>query len=343
MAVVTRQTTLTSGKTGKRGRVVNIVDTGAPYVPNRELYVNTISAPPDRARTFVRGTEAIIALTILIILIIIAIAIALFWYYFIRVPTTTFNGGTVPGTCAAQGDCPANFSCDNGICRGGIGANCGFGGCVSGLVCVDNTCLKQTGQDCTDSDQCKSGICDGICKADPGGECFTVDTSQCTSGTCFNGRCRLGAGVACNSDIECVSNNCFEGFCRGDINQICSADNQCLVPLNCDPPCQPQACVLTIPTCINLDPNSVCDNVGEASNYCIRQIGQSCIRDSQCNAGFSGGGRVCGVLETCANKAGLPCSQSSHCASNICSLGTCACSLDKHCSPGQVCQGGVCV
>lgn len=345
--VITSDRYLTSGITGKTGRVINVTRTGPSPFPREEpvFYSQTISQRRRRSlrelepRT--RNTEAIIAITILVIIVILIVAGSLFWYYAIRVPSQTITGGTVPGSCTTQSDCQANFVCQNGVCRGGVGASCSLGGCLSNLECKDGLCKKKVGDTCSSVDECSSGICDGgICKSALGEPC--TDTGQCQTGTCVSGLCRAGLQTPCQTNSQCETDVCFGGVCLATLGQTCGANVDCLEPLECGitNQCVPVICAVPA-TCIAIDPDAQC-----LSNTCVLTVGSTgeCIDDVQCNATNPFlTDRACGVLGYCGFRAGSFCTSGTLCASNGCIDNACTCSLDNHCNTGERCVNNQCV
>lgn len=127
------------------------------------------------------------------------------------------------GLCI-NGTCQPQSSCGNGNVDAANGEACDDGNQTSGDGC-ENDCRLSDGRDCTDDDQCHSGICDeddaGTCE--PGDECgnsIVEGTEGCDDGNVVNNdgcsaSCKIEDGFPCTDDDMCQSGQC------GDGTQVC--------------------------------------------------------------------------------------------------------------------------
>lgn len=211
-----------------------------------------------------------------------------------------------PYHCAISG---STGSCTRGELNNACDedADCSTGKCearsATRMVCVR---YGGTGSECTDDDECQSGIC------------YDFDFSD--------GRCSDGAaGAACEDDDQCVSGPCVsQGFGEQGICTDRTLGSRCNGPSECN--------------------SGFCVYAGTAMATCrAGAIGDLCDDANDCHSGFCvGTDRVADPPLCREGAAGDPCSVQSDCASQICILsdddsddaGTCGY------QPGAQCPGG---
>uniref|UniRef100_A0A7E4ZYF6 CC domain-containing protein n=1 Tax=Panagrellus redivivus TaxID=6233 RepID=A0A7E4ZYF6_PANRE len=140
------------------------------------------------------------------------------------VPTTTrppsgssglcYNGQASNTRCSAQGQCPSEQTCMNGLCCSTTGNEWQYacGGLVAIASCTNNQCTQ--GFSCTPSNYC--------CECPVG-----RSSGRCNAGTCPSGFTCQANGYCCSS---CPGNvtpygSCVNGQCGG--GATCRAGNIC--------------------------------------------------------------------------------------------------------------------
>ena len=132
------------------------------------------------------------------------------------------SGAWIPGTCASKlslgGGCSQNYHCSSGYCDSGNNTS-------RTDLCMPNR-NGQTGDICSNNNQCVSLICDGLTKNASG---------VWIPGTCVS---KKSLGASCSNNIECGSGYCDSGnntsrtdLCmpnrNGQTGNICSNNNHC--------------------------------------------------------------------------------------------------------------------
>ncbi|NYZ78805.1 hypothetical protein H0N99_01525 [Candidatus Micrarchaeota archaeon] len=150
-----------------------------------------------------------------------------------------------PNSCnAACAHTPMSSCCGNGRCDAGEGcATCpGDCPCIGGSTCINNICnakqLLQSGDRCTNSNDCSSGYCNnGYCCA--AGTCCRSDSEcsggkACISNTCQNSGAKCADGTSagqCSKSKPHFCNNGNDVFacptCGCDEGSICTMSGIC--------------------------------------------------------------------------------------------------------------------
>ncbi len=202
----------------------------------------------------------------------------------------TTNGDGCSSTCRRENGqpCTDDNQCQSGVCDDTSmtcepANTCGNSALEAGEACDDgntangdgcsSTCRRENGQPCTDDNQCQSGVCD--------------DTSMTCEPANVCGNNTIEAGEACDDGNTTNGDGC-SSTCRRENGQPCTDDNQC----------QSGVCDDTSMTC---EPANVCGNgaldTGEAcddgnvvsgdgcSSVCLRENGEPCTDDNQCESG----------------------------------------------------------
>jgi MYXO-CTERM domain-containing protein len=270
------------------------------------------------------------------------------------------------GTCSSVSGTPrgSRSACSNGfLCvSGACATTCsGDAQCQSTRYCSGGSCLakRAQGESCTAVNQCQSGLfcTDGVCcNAQCSGQCercnapSNVGTCVATSGTPVSPRSACGgngAGTTCGS--TCNGSNrtacVFPGSQTSCRAASCTAGSQTLAA-NCDGagncPTTVQDCgaytcdaggVACRTTCSS---NSHC----ESGHYCdggtcapLRENGQDCSVDGQCDSASCVDGVCCGSASC---PAGSTCAEANH-------RGECRRSVGTDCSAGSQCGTDLCV
>jgi hypothetical protein len=210
------------------------------------------------------------------------------------------------------------------------------------VVSSDGGC-GPTGQACTNSSECCTGMCNGqvcvlaMCGADGApctnaGDCCNLNCQS--NKTCGTAQC-VSDGTACTpAGAPCCSTMCVNGTCQALNNSCKTAGNACANNTEC---CS-QQCDMTSHVCAS--PSAV--------SFCT-QVGDICFHDADCCTG------VCTIASgatagTCAQPPsatackvdGTVCNGCTGCCSSFCApfgLGT-----TKVCQPASGChvQGDLC-
>ncbi len=247
------------------------------------------------------------------------------------------------GRCCADNCTTACRSCANasGTCTSVVGGqdddNCnGVNTCSAA-----GTCLKKTGQGCSNALECASGFCkDGTCCqnacttacrscANASGACNPVasadDPDSCTgNNTCdASANCKKKLGQTCSAASECASGNCVDGTCCAD---------------TCATPCR--SCANAAGTCTTLVTSQTDNNCSgasscDASGSCKKNNGQPCSVGSEC-ASASCQDSVC-----CADGCTTPCRSCANASGTCTTLVTSG--PDNNCTGTNTCDGaGAC-
>jgi hypothetical protein len=89
----------------------------------------------------------------------------------------------------------------------------------TGRKCAGGKCVQCAGDtDCTNGQQCLSGVCQSPCESD--GDCAGFD--RCTAGKCIES--------GCQTDRECVAST-------RNVEATCGTDGKCIVPCQTDLEC----------------------------------------------------------------------------------------------------------
>jgi hypothetical protein len=265
--------------------------------------------------------------------------------------------GTV-GSCvpADVGTDPRSDCQDDGLASCGNDGTCdGSGACrryPTGTICRQPTC---SGSTLTLASRCQAGVCQPtsglpcdpyVCDSKAGNACLRTCTgnADCGSGNICNvstGSCgKTPVGVSCTTNDDCNSNLCQQGICCQtactDLCMSCAVpqgEGKCTaVPAGNDPlnQCAPSAAS----TC---GADGFCDGKGACEIYSKATV----CKDPTCTAGGAVGTAAarCDGMGTCAAAAAIACNEYM-CGTNGACLVTCRTNTD--CSPGNVCNGGIC-
>lgn len=283
--------------------------------------------------------------------------------------------GLVDGKeCGAHLECRSHRCSDEGTCMGGMGKPCtadaecaagrcagdgACGGqkgdfCLTRLRCRSLSCDSKTqecrgspGEDCTEDDECASGICEnGACGLEPGEPC--TEDKFCQSGTCRADTkiCAIERGGPCDSDDQCAGGVCEDGTCGTLPGGTCGRDNECMSGY-CDPDDD---------LCDPANGRSCTDDERCRSGVCNLQGGGICVPPNVCGNGRTETGEACDDGNTldgdyCAGNCLIPsgggCTSDAACASGYCDLATGTCQQRPeppdpggHGEGGQGGQGG---
>ena len=274
--------------------------------------------------------------------------------------------------CSDGTACTVGESCVEGICTGGVPANCN-----DGNPCTDDSCQAESGcghafnslpcQDgdaCTINDQCSNGLClsfaalpcddknpcteDGC---DPKTGCTHTATSaacddgnDCTTGDhCDGGLCLPSALLVCDDKNPCTDDSCLPGGgCKHVSNTApCSDLNACTV----NDICSGGLCVPGISLACN-DGKPCTDDVCDQQFGCLHEPntlacddGNACTLGDKCKSG------------TCQSAAAPDCDDGDVCTTDKCSpaqgcmhtLNNAPCDDGSFCTLKDQCQLGKCV
>jgi len=169
-----------------------------------------------------------------------------------------------------SGECVPNGTCGNNVLN--AGEICDDGNTTNGDGC-DNNCRLSNGEDCTNDNQCSSGVCDptsDVCE--PANVCGNgqIEGSEvCDDGNTANGDacasdCKLPNGQPCDDDSDCSSGVC------DPTSGVCEEANRCGNG--------------------RLEANEGCDDGNVANNdgcstFCLIEDGEPCDEDDDCASG----------------------------------------------------------
>lgn len=244
------------------------------------------------------------------------------------------------GLCAADGDCPFGYKCENAECvsRAGdivqtctLDSECGFA-----MTCQLGVCFG-----CLDDLQCGAG---GQCVA---GTCIVADlgpAGECLGLACPNGqRCNPTSGICeitCAADADCPQ------------DRMCAPVlNQCIDDFRCDDgaDCLTNTCLLNI--CVGCENDDGC----HAGTSCVT-VGNLGLGGA-CLPSFDGSGGPCATAECAEDELCDAQDGSCYPSNGTCGgdddcrpgydcnfLGLCSgCSVDGDCRVNQRCLLGACV
>ena len=248
------------------------------------------------------------------------------------------------GVC---GNCPADSSCQDGLCVAGPcepacqGKECGDDGCggecgqcpassfcaAQGVcVCVPECAEKQCGPDgcgdecgqCPEGWGCQNGICvEGGCDTD------------CVGKECGDDGCGGSCGD-CDDGLFCTTDTCTEGACGNELTAYyCVISGGC-APSGAENPENP---------CEHCKPASSQSEWTVAQNGLSCGVGLVCFDGACCNSAGNCAGLECGE-DGCGGSCG-PCAQGWSCDEGLCVEGGCEPDCNgKECGPdgcGDIC------
>ena len=286
----------------------------------------------------------------------------------------TINEG---GACDDGDACTQGEQCHDGECKNG-----GPVSCEDSNGCTDDSCDSATGcthvnnmlgcddlDDCTHSDVCLEGVCQGTeYSCDDPAQCETTDGATCNGdGTCIYDFVPMN-GVACDDGNACTQlEACQGGICMDGGPVSCDDGNPCTADLCEDPggcvhPSQAGDCDDNDPctvgdhcdggACVSGTALLVCDDDNVCTdNVCTSMVGcEYPLEDDEtpCGEGFHciGGDCVAVCTPDCSDKdcgddgCGGLC---GYCPSGeICVAGTCDTSVDEDLDHDGVCPLDTC-
>ena len=287
---------------------------------------------------------------------------------------STGECGTEPiggAPCDDDNACTINDHCQEGLCLGGVAANCN-----DGELCTDDQCDEVTGCEhawnsspCNDGDPCtQEDVCDG-------GQCVggatlnCDDSNPCTDDSCSaqKGCIHLANEAACSDGNECTTgDHCQGGQCKTSTVAMCDDGNSCT-----DDSCDPAQ------GCLHLLNNGSCNdgNVCTLQDHCelggcvgTAQMGcddnnlctdDSCDPETGCkyfpNQEDCNDGNECTSGDICAagwciGMESVDCDDNNPCTDDSCDPATgclhlvnsAPCSDGNDCTEGEACAGGWC-
>ncbi|HEY3449805.1 MAG TPA: hypothetical protein VGK67_25850 [Myxococcales bacterium] len=264
-------------------------------------------------------------------------------------PDGCCQGSTCVATPSAAACGPKGGTCRD--CTGGSGDACSSAGecsCGAGPICPSGKRCDRGSCVC-DALSCPLGCCQG-------GECHTpTSAASCgtAGGTCADcgagadscgddGRCRCGAGSACQEDLRCEGGQCV---CNATSCPTgCCAGSACVKQPNL------AACGLPATACQVCDPllaDRCTDGACKCGSGTACQKGQRCTPSGcVCDATSCPGccsGDVCELGNT-TSKCGTNGAACAPCddLADRCTAGVCSCGSGTKCQVGTSCSGGTC-
>ncbi|CAG0881855.1 unnamed protein product [Darwinula stevensoni] len=210
-----------------------------------------------------------------------------------------------PRGCKADGDCPDDQTCVQGLCRPK---------CSSDQSCLDN-------------ERCVGGVCKSICNSD----------DQCEEGEICDGRlCRTG----CRSDAQCeLQKACIDRVCRNPCESAAACGECALCQVaNHSPQCTCPAEMVGNPSVLCQRPPKACTGDRGCGRGGVCRDGfctNACRGDDGCSCGETCVQNVC--HKKCSNTN--DCSRSHLCRDGICVSG---CRSDNDCPNDQACAKSKC-
>ena len=208
--------------------------------------------------------------------------------------------------------------------------------CTLGDTCQSGVCKGNIKANCNDSNSCTTDICDAVfgCDNPPtaaGGLCD--DGNVCTTkDTCKSGNC-VGAKLDCDDLNPCTVDLCDKATgCSHTVDDTLACDDgdPCTVPDHCSN----ALCVSTVLNCDDKNPCTIdtCDGNGGCKNVVYN--GKDCDD-----------GNACTISDTCVNDKCVgkvkDCNDNNTCTSDSCSAGTCINTVTQGaaCDDGNSCTG----
>jgi hypothetical protein len=277
------------------------------------------------------------------------------------------------GLACDDGDaCTVGETCQEGLCDGGVPANCNDGNlctddscdpatgcdhvpntapcqdgnaCTLGDACANGTCLPGKSPNCNDNNPCTDDDCD------PTSGCTHVansagcsDGDECSSGDhCENGTCISTGNVNCDDKNPCTDDLCTPAGGCAHINNgaPCSDQNACTVNDECvSGLCKPGASL----ACNDGNPctDDSCDQALGclyAANTQACDDGNACTLNDTCKGG------------ACKSVIALDCDDDNVCTTDTCTpaqgcvhaLNTAPCDDGNPCTTKDQCQLGECI
>ncbi len=235
------------------------------------------------------------------------------------------DGKTDEGTCNDENQCTAD-ACDPKQAKDGKE------GCVHNAL--QGPC-DADGNDCTQADSCKSGICvpGKVKSCDDGNDC-TLDACDAAKGcTQVN-----DDDKSCDADGNpcTVGDSCTAGKCVKGKPKVCLSGDPC-IDAKCDP-LKGNCKLKNKPLGATCDDNSVCTTAdGCKDGSCIGKVigcddGNACTIDS------------CKADKGCVHDKGQsPCEDGSACTvGDLCTKGACVAGKPKPCEDGNPCTATNC-
>ena len=243
------------------------------------------------------------------------------------------------------------------------GDPCTVDACTNGSCVSENQCECKADADCDDNNPCTADSCDeglGKCKHDAtaknGAACDSGNKChQANSGSCDAGQCNGGKPVVCTAD-SCHTANCnpatgkCETLAKAD-GTVCAADDDGCTFDTCKAGKCAYVAMITCAAGTGACEIGVCKSTGATSNSCSKQPkavsapcddGDYCTTSDHCDGK---GACAAGKPRVCPGGVNLGACSSPFCdeAADKCTIkhapkGT-ACSDDKFCTVGEICDG----
>ena len=195
------------------------------------------------------------------------------------------------------------------------GARCCGGSCAAPASGGAARCCRDGTETCSSDSECCSGSCvNEACASKLGEGCLGT---ACTAGQCTNGVCCHAGAQACGRNSDCCSGVCTAGQCAPATCSTvgCSTGRSCV---------NDKCCGQGGTSCASA--GDCCSGACGANRQCLRNPGETCASDTECNAS------ICLGTTCCRGSAGV-CTSSADCCSGNCVSGACVGKSD-----GAVCN-----
>ena len=274
--------------------------------------------------------------------------------------------------CEADGDCPGEEVCVDGVCApdgcicpllfmpvcGADGVtydNACFATCAMAEVAADGPCDDDPDPDCRVNRDCQqpgrpdcAAICDeGACRIECDARCDAIQYT-CASGQCLDGRVRCNGRQECfdgSDEAGCPPPECrIDGDCMGGM--VC-VDTRCIAAPDC-----PECPALNEPVCVLVEEDEVVVDRITYANSCFAECSEQefayeghCIAPERCDADGDCTrpddvlcNATCGEVGMCVIECADP---ADECAEGEIPVGAeCAtiCRAAEDCEEGSVCN-----
>jgi hypothetical protein len=219
---------------------------------------------------------------------------------------------------------------------------------------ISGSCDCSTNDDCVDTNECTSDICDGCyCSNDPVADDTPCPDSNICNGTetCQSGACIAGTPLDCNDYEVCTDDSCDPAsgcqFVAVANNTSCADATVC----NGAETCQSGQCTAGTPLTCNDSNVCTTDSCNPTSGCQFVNNTASCDDGIACNGTDTCSGGVCSVhSDVCECSINEDCDDSKPCTDNVCSNGFCtypannslSCDDGNVCNGAETCSGGNC-
>lgn len=217
--------------------------------------------------------------------------------------------------------------------------------CKIGDTCVEGACVSGEIPNCHDGNPCTNDVCnqlDGACEFVPN-ELACDDGDDCSvSDHCVNGNCE-GTPIKCDDQNECTLDFCEKGGCEFVPQDLACDDGN---PCTDDDHCQEKVCAGNPKDCDDGDPCTIdsCDKEAGCLHGAI--VGcLSCTDAKDCDDQNQCTKDVCNQAFQCqwAPKDGLGCDDGNKCTGlDLCEEGACIPGGPVDCNDGKECTEEFC-